>query len=198
MSSSSDSQCNCEGFLITLAVIFGIFTFTFIFTLAAFSSPPITMQPVSFSISNFSYNWEADFIFECKTCMSSTKIYYSGMGVSLSYQKIDGEFSEASIDPFRLKGNEKKIVRVHYGSSNQSVARDEIVVQGKKEVANMIHMNMTLDLDVHYKIWGFFWGVKMNGPYESFCWDLFFAVEPETGGGRLIASTRTPCHERYP
>ncbi|OMO63504.1 hypothetical protein COLO4_32392 [Corchorus olitorius] len=189
---------NCVMF--TLMVIFGTIFFFFIFSVKQFASPPITMQPISFSISNYTYNWEADFSFGCQTCMSTTKIYYSDMELHLSYEKTYGDFSEVFVEPFNLKGNEQKKLHLQYGGNQIPVKKNGIPVEvGQNfEAPNLMQMNMTMDFSVRYKLWGFFWGVKMNGPHESFCWTLLVSVEPKLAqGGRLLATTPAPCRQRY-
>ncbi|OMO68701.1 hypothetical protein COLO4_29473 [Corchorus olitorius] len=165
--------------------------------LSTFDPQPVTMNLTSFSLSNFSINWEADFAFGCQDC-DADETQYTDIEAHINYNGKDIAFSKVSIEPFRLGTNEQKKVHVKFGN-NLPILKDGILFLGDDDDnigKNMdwkpLHMTMKLEVDLSYKLWGPIWigNGKLGDPY---CWDLFLGVIPETGDGKLILSSPIEC-----
>ncbi|OMO50018.1 hypothetical protein CCACVL1_30689 [Corchorus capsularis] len=155
---------------------------------ATFDPQPVTMNPTSFSLSNFSVNWEADFTFGCQDCDADETEYYD-IQVNINYNdKDDIAFSKVFIEPFQLGTNEQKKVHAKFGN-DLGILKD-----GKKMDWKPLHMTMELKPMLSYKLMlmGPVWipsGIVM----DSHCWDLFLGVILDTGGGKLILSSPIEC-----
>ncbi|OMO98372.1 hypothetical protein COLO4_13965 [Corchorus olitorius] len=141
--------------------------------------PPVTMQPSSFSISNFTLNWEAEFNFGCQNC-TFDEAHYTRIEAYITYTGNSRKSSKVSMEPFTLGANEERKVHVKFGSSNQTLIATEEndYVANKKMEWEMLHMTLTLQTEIKYK-----------SDHDSVlmdtldCWDLLLGLIPETGGG---------------